>query len=338
MAGLGLPVAVGDLEPGRLAPGRDHLGVERLAGGDHPPQRRRSAAARARFASTRYSVGAWQRTLTPSRSISSSRSSGVEAAVDDHRRGAAEPRGEEDVARRLRPAGRGRAPDEVAVAGAEPVLGLGALPGQVALRVQRRARLAGGSRGEHDQRRVLGVEIDDLDRRFLGAVLVERLRRPRPSSCTGSRPAARRAARSSPTQSAGFAAAARSSRSWRRSWVLQGRATAPIRQQASIASTHSSAVADQGHDDVAAADPARGERAREARRHRDQLAEVPDAAPAVGVDREQGRLRGRKALEHVLDQVHGGESAESGARLRCGSSGSATPEGISCSRHPNEED
>ena len=45
--------------------------------------------------------------------------------------------------------------------------------------------------------------------------------------------------RSSPTQSAGFAAATRSSRSLRRSCVLQGSATAPIRQQASSVSTHS---------------------------------------------------------------------------------------------------
>ncbi len=43
----------------------------------------------------------------------------------------------------------------------------------------------------------------------------------------------------SPTQSAGAAALARSSRSWRRSCGLQGSATAPIRQQASSASAHS---------------------------------------------------------------------------------------------------
>jgi hypothetical protein len=44
---------------------------------------------------------------------------------------------------------------------------------------------------------------------------------------------------SSPTQSLGLAAATRSPRSARRSCVLQGSATAPIRQQASRLSTHS---------------------------------------------------------------------------------------------------
>ena len=45
---------------------------------------------------------------------------------------------------------------------------------------------------------------------------------------------------SSPIASTGLAAAILVSRSLRRSWVLQGSAIAPIRQQASIASTHSS--------------------------------------------------------------------------------------------------
>ena len=45
--------------------------------------------------------------------------------------------------------------------------------------------------------------------------------------------------RSSPTHSTGFAAAIRSSRSFSRSIVLQGSATAPIRQHASSESTHS---------------------------------------------------------------------------------------------------
>ena len=44
--GLGLAVAVADPQPGRLVPGAQHLGVERLAGGDEAAQRGERAAAR----------------------------------------------------------------------------------------------------------------------------------------------------------------------------------------------------------------------------------------------------------------------------------------------------
>ena len=84
---------------------------------------------------------------------------------------------------------------------------------------------------------------------------------------------------SSPTQSFGSAAATRSSRSWRRSCVLQGSATAPIRQQASSASTHSIRLPTS----VITTSPRRTPRAAKApespARAGDQLAEVP-VAPA----------------------------------------------------------
>ena len=100
-------------------------------------------------------------------------------------------------------------------------------------------------------------------------------------------------------QSTGPAAAIRSSRSLRRSWGLQGIATAPIRKQASIASTHSTRLPTR----VITASPRCTPRAAIAPEspgaHREQLAEVPDAPLAVRVDREQGGPAEGKALDHV---------------------------------------
>ena len=79
----------------------------------------------------------------------------VEARVVQQRGGAADPRGDEDVARRLRPAAGRRAPHEVAGPGVEPVLGLHALAGEVALGVEDRLGLAGRAARERDEARVL---------------------------------------------------------------------------------------------------------------------------------------------------------------------------------------
>ena len=81
---------------------------------------------------------------------------GVEARVVQQRGGAPQPRRDEDVARRLRPAGRGRAPRQPPGPRREPVLGLHLLAGQVALAVQHRLRLARRAGGEGDEARVLG--------------------------------------------------------------------------------------------------------------------------------------------------------------------------------------
>ena len=126
-----------------------------------------------RRASIRYSVGAWQRTLIPSRSSEVEPLRRVEAAVVDDRGGAGQPGGEEDVAGRLRPAGRGRAPGELAGPRAEPVGRLDRLAEQVAVGVDDAARVAGRAGGEDDQRRVLGVHLLDRGRRLLRPVLVE---------------------------------------------------------------------------------------------------------------------------------------------------------------------
>ena len=86
----------------------------------------------------------------------SSRSSGSKRASWSSAAAPRQPRRHEDVAGGLRPAAGGGAPGEVAGPGAEPVLGLHALAGQVALAVADRLRLARGAGGEDDQRRVDG--------------------------------------------------------------------------------------------------------------------------------------------------------------------------------------
>ena len=147
-----------DLDPDRVAPQADDLGVERLAGGDGVSQRgklaqlgalRHRAVLGGRHAEHVHPLALGH--LEPLLRI--------EAGVVQERRGAHEPRGDEHVARRLRPPGGGGAPREVAIARAEPVLRLHALAGQVALPVADRLRLAGGAGGEGDQRRILGREV-----------------------------------------------------------------------------------------------------------------------------------------------------------------------------------
>ena len=54
---------------------------------------------------------------------------------------------------------------------------------------------------------------------------------------------------------------------------------------------------------------ARREGAGEARRAGDQLAEVPVAPVALGVDRDQAQPRGRRALHQILDRVQARQSA-----------------------------
>ena len=84
----------------------------------------------------------------------------VEARVVQQRGRAAQPRGDEDVAGRLRPARGGGAPRQPPGSRREPVLGLDALAGEVALAVQDGLRLARGAGGEGDEARVLGLELD----------------------------------------------------------------------------------------------------------------------------------------------------------------------------------
>jgi hypothetical protein len=82
----------------------------------------------------------------------------VKALVVQQRRRAAQPWRDEHVARGLRPAAGRRAPDQLAGARAEPVLGLQALTGQVALRVNDRLRLPARAAGEREQARIRGPQ------------------------------------------------------------------------------------------------------------------------------------------------------------------------------------
>ena len=186
------------------------------------------------------------------------------------------------------------------------MLGLEPLADQVAVGVDDAARLAGGARGEDDQRRVLGVHRP----------------RPRPASpAAGPRrgPAATssmsivghavgqlgQAARPRRRRASGRAAATRSSRSLRRSCVLQGSATAPIRQQASSVSTHSIRLPTS----VITTSPRRTPRAAKAP---ESPAERANSSPKWWSRRSpsastsiSARPRGRESLHHVLDEVHG---------------------------------
>ena len=159
----------------------DHLGVERLARGDHAPQRRAAGAAACRLASIRYSVGAWQSTSTPSRSISSSRSSGSKrasqiSAAAPHSQGATKTL-RADFDQPVAVVHQTRSPSRAP----EPVLGLGALAGEVALAraapprgspvVPEVKTISAGSSGSRSATAAGGL---------LGALLVEVARRPRP--------------------------------------------------------------------------------------------------------------------------------------------------------------
>ena len=134
-----------DLDADRVAPEADDLRVERLAGGDGVPERRQLAQLRPLGDGA--VLGGGHAEHVHALALGDVEPLlGVEAGVVQQRRGAHQPGGDEHVAGGLRPARRGGAPGQVAVAGAEPVLGLDPLAGQVALAVADRLRLAGGAR------------------------------------------------------------------------------------------------------------------------------------------------------------------------------------------------
>ena len=141
-----------------------------------------------------------------------------------------------DVARRLRPPAGGGAPHQVALPGAEPVLGLHRLAAEVALAVADRLGGARRAGGEHDQGGVVGAQFGGgRGRRGEQALVGHHSRGPanpaaRTVSAFRSSASTRRRAPPRPSARAGRAA---------RSCSVQGRATAPMRKQASMASTHS---------------------------------------------------------------------------------------------------
>ena len=181
-----------------------------------------------------------QSTSTRSRARISSRSCGSKRASCSSAARAAQPRRDEDVAGRLRPAARRRAPDELARrAASSQCSACSALAGEVALAVQRPPSARPRAGGEGDQARVLGRRA----RRRAAASRGGQLR--------ARDDAARRAVRRRRAELAAVALVARrSARGLRdvepqragrsaRSCSVHGSTTAPMRKQATIASTHS---------------------------------------------------------------------------------------------------
>ncbi len=149
-ARLGLAVAVVHRDPDPVLPQIHDLGVQRLAGGH-------GVAQGGQFAQ----LGALGHHAVLRRGHAQDGDllaldqvqplGGVEAGVVQQRGRSAQPRRDERIARRLRPAAGGGAPRQLARARAEPVLGLHLLAGQVALAVADRLGAARGAGCEHDQ-------------------------------------------------------------------------------------------------------------------------------------------------------------------------------------------
>ncbi len=171
-SGLGLAVAVVDVEAELVAEGGDHPGVERLAGADQPSQRGHrpelGPLGEHPVLGRRLTEHVDALALADRQPLA-----GVEAALVQIGGRSRQPGCDERVPRRLRPARRRGAPGQLAGTGAEPAFRLEALPEQVALRVDRGLRRAGRSRGEDDQRRIAGVEVGRHRRGRLWALLVE---------------------------------------------------------------------------------------------------------------------------------------------------------------------
>lgn len=152
---LRLPVAVVDREPERVAERLDHLRVQRLARGDHVAQpgeaeavesvelRHQPVLGRGLAEHGDAELGDQVEPLL-----------GLERALVEHDRGAGVPWPEQHVPDRLRPAGRRRAPDEVAGPGRQPALCLHPLREAVAVRVNDTLRVLGRPGRVQDERGV----------------------------------------------------------------------------------------------------------------------------------------------------------------------------------------
>ena len=307
LAGLGLAVAVADPEAGRLVPGAQHLGVERLAGGDEAAQRReRAQRARAwrsrgtrsgpcRARSTRLALEQLEPLVR------------VEARVVQQRRGAAQPRRDEDVARGLRPARGGGAPRRASPArGVEPVLGLHALAGAGsagrAAPPSARPTVPDVNVTRHGSSGASSAGGDGLGR----GQLARRGRRARRPSGAASPSTAR--LRSSHTISRGCGDASRSAQvAPARSCSVQGSTTAPMAEAGDHRQHPLGPVADQRQHDVAAPD-ARGPRARRRRapRPRATSPKRPLAPRAVAPERDQRPPLGRGGVDDVAARSSSG--------------------------------
>ena len=157
---LRLPVAVVDRQPERVLEPLDHLGVERLARGDgvaEPGQVRPCEAVELRehpVLGRRLAEDGDAELLEERETLLR-----LERALVEDDLGAVRPRPEEDVPDRLRPAGAGRAPDDVVLVRVEPVARLHALRPRVGVRVDDALRILRRPRGVEDQRRLAGRRV-----------------------------------------------------------------------------------------------------------------------------------------------------------------------------------
>ena len=189
---LGLSVSVVDRHAERVLEAGDDLRVERLAGRDGMAKSREVGLAQRVELGEQPVLGRRLAEHGDTEALDQRQPLlGVEPAVVDHDFGAVRPRPEEHVPDRLRPAGPGGAPDDVALVRVEPVRRLRPLRPRVRMRVDDGLRILRRARRveEHrllPRRRVLGrrdrhvpaqlvdglVEVDDRDG---GADLVSHL-------------------------------------------------------------------------------------------------------------------------------------------------------------------
>ena len=175
---LGLAVPVVHRDPERVLEALDHLGVERLAGGDRvtePREVRGGQAVELReqpVLGRRLAEHCHAEPLHQAKPILR-----IEGALVQHDLRAARPGADQHVPDRLRPAGPGGAPDDVLLVGVEPVLGLRVERPRVRVGVDDPTRLLRRPRRVEDQRalarrRVLGRRAVHVPRE-LASRLVE---------------------------------------------------------------------------------------------------------------------------------------------------------------------
>ena len=247
-----------------------------------------------------------QSTFTPSRSISASRSSGSKRASWSS---AAAPRSQgamkalrADFDQPLAAVHQHRSPSRAP----NQCSACTSLADQVALPVADRLGLARGAGGEDHERGIVGRR----DRpRAPGPPRSGARRAPPARARRSPQSRTRPASRSSATTARGLHGVHARRRSSGRSCSVQGRATAPIRKQATIASTHSGRFPITVITAVAAADPARRQGAREPGRAFAHLAKADLAAVAGARQRHQRRAFGRGRVDDIAGEVHGGKSA-----------------------------
>ncbi len=194
------------------------------------------------------------------------------------------------------------------VAGPDPVLGLQALAGQVALWVEHALGVTAGTGREDDHGRVLRVEIGDVGGGLLGAVLVERIG-----------DLGHRHRRDSAGQLAEQLLLADAELRVRRLDPDLEVLPAQLGVAGHCDGAHPKAgehrehpfdpAADQRHHGIAALDAERRHGARETGAAGDQLAVVPLAPSAERVDGDDPERRRGRPLHDVLDEVHPGKSA-----------------------------